>query len=203
MKFSSRLIEEAVEEFAKFPGIGRKSALRHVLFLLKQEIHVTHRFTQALNNLREHIQYCKRCHNVSDEPICEICKNPLRDTSTICVVEQITDLIAIENTHQYNGLFHVLGGVISPIDGISPEKLHINTLIERIKTEPIREVILALNSKMESETTAFYITKKLKDLSIPNLKITTIARGVPIGSELEYTDEVTLGRSILARTIYE
>jgi len=203
MKFSSRLVEEAVNEFAKFPGIGKKSALRHVLFLLRQDNRTTHQFTQALNSLRDNILYCQRCHNIADEPICQICQNPLRDIHIICVVEQITDLMAVENTSQYNGLFHVLGGVISPLDGVNPTDLNIQTLIERVQREPIHEVILALNSKMESETTAFYITRKLKGLALPHLKITTIARGVPVGSELEYTDEVTLGRSILSRTNYE
>jgi recombination protein RecR len=205
MNIPSRLVEDAVNELSKLPSIGKKTALRLVLHLLKEEKEYTHSLTNAINTLRNNIQYCKKCFNISDTPLCSICSSATRDKTTVCVVENITDLLAIENTGQYNGVYHVLGGVISPIEGISPADIKIAELIaevqaEKASGEKIKEVILALNSTMESDTTAFYITKKIKPY---NIKITTIARGVPVGGELEYTDEITLGRSIIARTIYE
>jgi recombination protein RecR len=202
MEYPSKLIENAVNEIAKLPGIGKKTALRLALYMLREEEEVTQSLAVALVDLRTKTQYCRVCHNISDAEICAICANRRRDSSIICVVETVTDLIAIENTSQYKGLYHVLGGVISPIEGIGPGALQIQSLIDRVKAEdtPVREIILALSSTMEGDTTAFFITKKLKD---DDVKITTIARGVPIGSELEYTDEITLGRSILGRKAYE
>ncbi len=202
MEYPSKLIENAVNEIAKLPGIGKKTALRLALYMLREEEEVTQSLAVALVDLRTKTQYCRVCHNISDAEICAICANRHRDSSIICVVETVTDLIAIENTSQYKGLYHVLGGVISPIEGIGPGALQIQSLIDRVKAEdtPVREIILALSSTMEGDTTAFFITKKLKD---DDVKITTIARGVPIGSELEYTDEITLGRSILGRKAYE
>jgi recombination protein RecR len=199
MIFPSKLIEEAVSEFSKLPGIGKKSALRLVLYLLKEEKEATTSLTEALSNLRSNIKYCKECHNVSDNEICSICSSSRRDASTICVVEDMPDVLAIENTGQYNGLYHVLGGIISPLNGIGPSDLKIDSLVARASKQDVKEIILALSPTMEGDTTSFYLTKKLKDLE---LKVTTIARGVPIGGELEYTDEVTLGRSIITRTIY-
>ena len=200
MNFSSKLIEEAVLEISKLPGIGNKTALRLVLHLLKQDEQFTFSLTEALTKLRKDIQYCKHCHYIADKPICEICENKNRDQSMICVVENSQDVIAIENTGQYRGLYHILGGVISPMEGISPSDLKIDSLIERVPHSGVKEVIFALSPTMEGDTTTFYLIKKLK--SFP-LKITTIARGIPIGSELEYADEVTLGRSIITRTNYE
>jgi recombination protein RecR len=199
MIFPSKLIEEAVTEFSKLPGIGKKSALRLVLHLLKEEKEITTSLTDALSNLRSNIKYCKECNNVSDAEICSICSSNRRDSSTICVVEDMPDVLAIENTGQYNGLYHVLGGIISPLNGIGPSDLKIESLVTRATNQEVKEIILALSPTMEGDTTSFYLTKKLKGI---NLKITTIARGVPIGGELEYTDEVTLGRSIITRTIY-
>jgi recombination protein RecR len=201
MNYPSKLVEEAVNEIAKLPSIGKKTALRLVLHLLKQEEAFTQSLTQALTKLRSETNYCVECHNISDTTICNICANRLRDRSVVCVVEDTRDVIAVENTHQYNGLYHVLGGVISPIEGISPSELNIESLVQRISQHPeIKEVILAISATMEGDTTAFYITKKLQPF---NVKVTTLARGVPVGSELEYTDEVTLGRSILSRVKYE
>lgn len=201
MHFSSKLIEEAVNEISKLPGIGKKTALRLVLFLLKEDKESTLSMTEALVNLRTKILYCSTCHNISDAPVCSICSSPKRDQGTICVVENIPDVIAIENTAQYFGTYHILGGVISPIEGVGPADLTIDSLLNRVKdNQETKEIILALSSTMEGDTTSFYITKKLKDLPV---KISTIARGVPVGGELEYTDEITLGRSILRRTAYE
>ncbi len=201
MNYPSKLVEEAVNEIAKLPSIGKKTALRLVLHLLKQEEAFTQSLTQALTKLRTETNYCAECHNISDTTICNICANKLRDRSVICVVEDMRDVIAIENTHQYNGLYHVLGGVISPIEGISPNELNIDSLIRRVSQHvEIKEIILAISATMEGDTTAFYITKKLQPFHV---KVTTLARGVPVGSELEYTDEVTLGRSILSRVKYE
>jgi recombination protein RecR len=198
MAYSSKLIEQAITEVAKLPGIGKKSALRIVLHLLRQEPIETNLLARGLENLRENIKYCTVCYNISDEDICAICSSHKRDESLICVVEDIRDVMAIENTEQYYGRYHVLGGIISPIDGIGPEELNIETLVTRIDgNNEIKEVIVALPSTMEGDTTAFYLTKRLQNSSV---KITGIARGVPVGSELEYTDEVTLGRSILNRT---
>jgi recombination protein RecR len=201
MQFSSKLIEEAVNEISKLPGIGKKTALRLVLFLLKEDKESTLALGEALVNLRTKIQYCEVCHHIADNKICGVCASPSRDHSTICVVEDIPDVMAIENTAQYAGTYHILGGVISPIEGVGPSDLNIESLVARVAQEgKIQEVILALSGTMEGDTTAFYITKKLKPFPV---KITTIARGVPVGGELEYTDEVTLGRSILRRTAYE
>lgn len=202
MNFPSRLVDDAVNEISKLPGIGKKTALRMVLFLLKEEENTTKTLAEALVNMRNNIKYCRQCFNISDDNTCSICLNKNRDQSVLCVVENTSDVLAIENTAQFNGLYHVLGGVISPIEGISPSDIKIQELLERTHSEnsEVKEVILALNSTMEADTTAFYITKKLKDT---NIKMTTIARGVPIGSELEYTDEVTLGRSILSRINYQ
>lgn len=202
MEFPSKLIEEAVQQFSQFPGIGKKTALRLVLFLLKQEKDSTTRFTEALNNLRQNIRYCKECHNISDHEICSICSSHRRDKSVICVVEDIHDVLAIENTSQYNGLYHVLGGIISPMEGIGPDELHIRSLVDRVNAtdSEVTEIILALSATMEGDTTSFYISKKVAGKEI---KVSTIARGIPFGGELEYTDEITLGRSILTRVNYE
>ncbi|MTI23174.1 recombination protein RecR [Fulvivirga sp. RKSG066] len=201
MEYPSKLIENAVSEIAKLPGIGKKTALRLALNLLKEDKQYTQSLTLALDDLRNKIQYCKECQNISDTDVCNICASHRRDKSIVCVVEDTRDVIAIENTSQYTGLYHVLGGVISPIDGIGPSELTVELLIDRVKAEnsEIKEVIFALSPTMEGDTTAFYLTKRLKEY---NLKVTTIARGIPIGGELEYTDEITLGRSILSRTTY-
>ena len=201
MQFPSKLIEEAVSEISKLPGIGRKTALRLALHLLKQNKETTEDLSNALKKLRTEIRYCKTCFNISDGEECNICTSIHRDGSTICVIEDLPDVLAIENTAQYFGLYHVLGGIISPIDGISPSDLNIEPLIQRVDEAngSIKEIILALSPTMEGDTTAFYITKKLNDFPV---KISTIARGIPIGNNLEYTDEVTLGRSIVSRTNY-
>ncbi|HKI88018.1 MAG TPA: recombination mediator RecR [Draconibacterium sp.] len=199
-KYPSRLLENAVNEFAKLPGIGRKSALRLVLHLLRQDANEVTAFGKSLIQLRNEIKHCKICHNISDNDTCQICSNPARNNSVICVVENIRDVMSVENTHQFNGLYHVLGGIISPMDGIGPADLEIDSLIERIEKEEIIEIILALSTTMEGDTTNFYIYRKLKGKEV---KITTLARGVSIGDELEYTDEITLGRSLLNRVSYE
>lgn len=200
MEFSSKLIENAVREIAKLPGIGKKTALRLVLHLLKQDLKATQDLSQALTRLREDIKYCQQCYYIADEDLCQICANTQRDQSLICVVESSQDVMAIENTHQYRGLYHILGGVISPMEGISPSDLNIPPLMERVKNPEVKEIIFALSPTMEGDTTTFYLSKKLR----PEVeRISTIARGVPIGSELEYTDEITLGRSITTRTLYE
>lgn len=198
MEYPSKLIAQAVEEIAKLPGIGKKTALRLALHLLRQEQVEVKNLSSALLNLRENTQYCTQCHNISDATICAICSSTKRDVSVLCVVEDTRDVMAIENTGQYNGLYHVLGGVIMPINGIGPSQLTIDSLIERVSTTNgvIKEVIMALPGTMEGDTTAFFIGKKLADRPV---KITNIARGVPVGSELEYTDEITLGRSIMNR----
>jgi recombination protein RecR len=201
MEFPSKLIARAVDEMSRLPGVGKKTALRFVLYLLKENNDTTRSLTGALAEMRENIRYCSRCYNISDEEICAICSNPRRDQSMICLVEDLRDVLAIENTSQYQGVYHVLGGVISPIDGVGPDDLNIAPFIERLKNSgEVKEIILALSPTMEGDTTSFYLTKKLKDL---DLRITTIARGVPIGGELEYTDEITLGRSIITRTDYK
>ncbi len=197
--YSSTLLDNAIKEFAKLPGIGRKTALRLVLHLLRQSNEEVESFGNAFITLRNNIQYCKRCHNISDTEICQICADQRRDSSTICVVENINDVISIENTQQFKGLYHVLGGVISPMSGIGPSDLSIDMLVDRVQTESIKEVILALSPTMEGDTTNFYLYKKLSPF---NVEISTIARGVSIGDELEYADEITLGRSILNRTPY-
>lgn len=203
MNFPSKLIENAVNEISKLPGIGKKTALRLALHLLKQKESVTEELTLALNALRKDVNYCQSCHNISDATICSICASGRRDKSIICVVEDIPDVLAIENTSQYNGLYHVLGGVISPIQGIGPDDLKIESLLQRItsasESEKVEEVILALPATMEGDTTSFFITRRLKEHGV---KVSTIARGIPIGGELEYTDEITLGRSILTRVNY-
>lgn len=203
MNFPSKLIEDAVAEISRLPGIGKKTALRLTLHLLKQKEPVTVSLTDALLKLRTEIRYCIHCHNVSDNEVCSICDGTKRDKGVICVVEDLPDLLAVENTNQYSGLYHVLGGVISPIQGIGPEEINIESLLKRIEKPPtgqaVVEVILALPGTMEGDTTAFYLTRKLQDKGI---NISTIARGIPVGGELEYTDEVTLGRSILTRIKY-
>jgi recombination protein RecR len=200
MNYPSKLIENAVNEIAKLPGIGRKSALRLVLHLLKEDETTTISLAEAIINLRTKINYCQQCHNISDEAICSICSSQKRDRSLICVTEDTRDVLAIENTSQYHGLYHVLGGVISPVEGVGPSDLKVASLLERLSKGDTKEVILALSPTMEGDTTAFYLTKKLKEFPV---KISTIARGIPIGGELEYADEITLGRSILGRTSAE
>ena len=197
--FSSSLLDSAVNEISKLPGIGKKSALRLVLHLLRQDEGVAVALGEAIIKLRKEINYCKVCHNISENEICEICSDEKRDKSTVCVVENIKDVISIENTRQFNGVYHVLGGIISPIDGISPNDIEIESLVERVKTGNVKEIILALSTTMEGDTTNFYIFRKLAGCDV---KISILARGVSIGDELEYTDEVTLGRSILNRTLF-
>ena len=199
--YSSRLLEKAVSEFSRLPGIGRKTALRLVLWMLRQEESDVEQFTDAITNLKNEIKYCHTCHNISDSDICPICSDPRRDASTVCVVENVQDVMAIENTQQFKGLYHVLGGIISPMDGIGPGDIEIESLVNRVAEGNVREVILALSPTMEGDTTNFYIYRKLAPYA--NVKISIIARGVSVGNELEYTDEVTLGRSILNRTIFE
>ena len=193
-------MERAVESFSQLPGVGRKTALRLVLHLLRQPLEDVDSFTDAVTRVRHDVKYCKVCHNISDTDICSICSDPRRDGSVVCVVENIQDVLAIENTQQYHGLYHVLGGIISPMDGIGPHDLSIDSLVERIDTGEVKEVILALASTMEGDTTNFYISRKLKDKDV---KLSIIARGISVGDELEYTDEVTLGRSILNRTPFQ
>ncbi|MDX1912126.1 MAG: recombination mediator RecR [Saprospiraceae bacterium] len=199
MTFSSQLIEKAVEAFAGLPGIGRKTALRLVLHLLKQDKSTTEAFSAALLSMREGIRECRQCHNLSDHEICQICADPRRDRSLVCVVENIRDLMAIEDTHQFRGLYHVLGGVISPIEGVGPSDLNIDSLAQRAQQGEIREAIMAISPTIEGETTIFYISKKLQPFGI---QISAIARGVSFGGDLEYADELTLGRSIVTRTPY-
>ena len=197
--YSSKLVEEAVTELSKLPGIGKRTAMRLALHLLKQEVSFSERLGSSIINMRTSIQFCKRCHNISDQEICEICSNPRRDEKLICIVEDIRDVMAIENTGQFQGLYHVLGGLISPMDGISPSDLTIDKLTSRIKEEEVEEVILALSATVEGDTTNFYIYKQLSEFP---LKISTIARGVAIGDEIEFADEITLGRSIVGRLPY-
>ena len=199
-KYPSKLLENAVNEFSKLPGIGRKSALRLVLHLLRQEASEVSAFGNSLIQLRNEIKHCRVCHNISDTETCRICANPARNNSVICVVENIRDVMSVENTQQYNGLYHVLGGIISPMDGIGPSDLEIESLVKRAGSGEVVEVILALSTTMEGDTTNFYIYRKLKDKDI---RITTLARGVSIGDDLEYTDEITLGRSLVNRVNYE
>ncbi len=199
-EFASRLLENAVSEFAQLPGIGRKTALRLVLYLLKQNEDVATRFGESIIKLRKEIRYCRVCHNISETETCHICANQARDRSTVCVVENVKDVMSIENTGQHHGLYHVLGGLISPMDGIGPQDIEIESLAERVKSGEVREVILALSATMEGDTTNFYIYRKLAPYS--EVKITILARGVSVGNEIEYTDELTLGRSILNRTLF-
>ena len=200
-QYPSQLLERAVQEFSKLPGIGRKTALRLVLHLLRQDADDVAQFADAVGRLVEEVRYCHVCHNISDSDTCPICSDPRRDSSTVCVVENIQDVMAVENTQQFNGLYHVLGGVISPMDGIGPGDLEIDSLVNRVAAGGIKEVILALGSTMEGDTTCFYIFRKLAPYT--DVKLSIIARGISVGDELEYTDEVTLGRSILNRTPFE
>lgn len=200
-QYPSQLLERAVQEFATLPGIGRKTALRLVLHMLSQPVDSVEQFADAIATMRREVKFCSVCHNISDTDICPICADTRRDSSTICVVENIQDVMAIENTQQYHGLYHVLGGLISPMDGIGPADLEIDSLVKRVGDGDVKEVILALSSTMEGDTTNFYIFRKLAPYQ--QLRITVIARGVSVGDELEYTDEVTLGRSILNRTLFE
>ena len=199
-QFSSALLEKAVGEFAKLPGIGRKTALRLVLFMLRRDDADVSQFVDAIAKMKREVKYCKVCHNISDTDVCPICSDPRRDASTICVVENVQDVLAIENTQQFHGLYHVLGGVISPMDGIGPADIEIDSLVDRVAQGGVKEVIFALSSTMEGDTTNFYISRKLADYPV---KLSVIARGISVGDELEYTDEVTLGRSILNRTPFE
>lgn len=196
--YPSQLLEDAVNEFAKLPGIGRKTALRLVLYMLRQDKNTVDLFADAIIRLRNDVKYCSVCRNISDEEICSICSNSGRDAKTICVVENIKDVMVIENTLQYKGLYHVLGGIISPMEGIGPGDLEIDSLVKRVASEDVQEIILALSATMEGDTTNFYLFRKLAGFE--RLKISVIARGVSIGDELEYTDEITLGRSIVNRT---
>ena len=200
-QYPSQLLEQAVQEFSKLPGIGRKTALRLVLHLLRQDDDDVLQFTEAVARMKQEVQYCHVCHNISDSNLCPICSDPRRDAQTICVVENIQDVMAVENTQQFHGLYHVLGGVISPMDGIGPSDLEIESLVERVKEGGVKEVILALSSTMEGDTTNFYIFRKLAPFT--DVKLSIIARGISVGDELEYTDEVTLGRSILNRTPFD
>ncbi len=199
-QYPSQLLEKAVAEFSKLPGIGRKTALRLVLWMLRQDDADIEQFAEAIHRLKHEVKYCHICHNVSDADTCPICADLRRDAATICVVENIQDVMAIENTQQFHGLYHVLGGIISPMDGIGPSDLEIDSLVQRVSEGNIQEVILALSPTMEGDTTNFYIYRKL---SAYDVKISVIARGISVGNELEYTDEVTLGRSITNRTLFE
>lgn len=196
MIFSSSLLENAVNEFAKLPGIGKKTALRLVLHLIKQESNDVSKFSEAIARMREEIKFCNRCHNISDTVLCNICTNHSRKQDMLCVVENIRDVIAVESTQQFNGVYHILGGIISPLDGIGPEQLTIDSLVQRVENEAITEIIFALNANIQGDTTIYYISKRLKNFP---LKITTIARGIAFGGELEYADEMTLARSITNR----
>ena len=196
-QYSSALLEKAVGEFAKLPGIGRKTALRLVLFMLRQGDNDVDQFVNAVSKMKREVKYCRVCHNISDSDVCPICSDHSRDAATICVVENVQDVLAVENTQQFHGLYHVLGGIISPMDGIGPADLEIDSLVSRVAAGGVKEVILALSSTMEGDTTNFYISRKLADYPV---KLSVIARGISVGDELEYTDEVTLGRSILNRT---
>ena len=200
MEFSSKLLENAVYEMSQLPGIGRRTALRLVLHLLKQPEEQTRNLSDALRAVKEEIRFCSNCHNISDVELCEICSNPKRDGTTVCVVEDIRDVMAIENTGQYHGHYHVLGGKISPIEGIGPQDLTISSLVEKVREGDVKELIFALSSTMEGDTTNFYIYKQLDGISI---QTSTIARGIAVGDELEYADEVTLGRSIINRIPFE
>ncbi|MBQ8656765.1 MAG: recombination protein RecR [Prevotella sp.] len=199
-QYPSQLLEKAVEEFSKLPGIGRKTALRLVLYLLRQDTEDVERFAEAVSQMKREVKYCRVCHNISDSDLCPICANPQRDASLICVVENVRDVLAVENTGQFGGLYHVLGGVISPMDGVGPSDLEIESLVSRVAAGGVKEVILALSSTMEGDTTNFYIFRKLASYDV---KLTVIARGIAVGDELEYADEVTLGRSILNRVPFK
>ena len=200
MQLPSTLLENAVAQFSKLPGIGKKTALRLVLHLLKQDVNEVKFFGETISKMRSEIKFCNRCHNISDGDICSTCSNSMRNQNLICVVENIRDVIAIENTQQFNGTYHVLGGIISPLDGIGPDQLNIETLIQRIQKEETQEIIFALNPNIQGDTTIYYIQKKIAPF---HCKVTTIARGIAVGDELEYADEVTLGRSLLNRIPFE
>lgn len=196
-ELTSPLLERAVTEISRLPGLGRKTALRLALYLLRREPEQAEALSRAISEMRQGVRYCTICHNISEEDVCPLCSNPARDTSTICVVETVKDVMSIENTGQFHGLYHVLGGVISPIDGIGPDQLEIDSLVQRVSAGGVKEVILALSATMEGETTDYYIYRKLGTLPV---EITQLARGVSVGNEIEYTDEITLGRSLLNRT---
>jgi recombination protein RecR len=196
MQFSSALLENAVNEFAKLPGIGKKTALRLVLHMLKQDPEKVEHFGEAIIKMRQEIRFCQRCYNVADADICSICANSMRRQELVCVVENVRDVIAIESTQQYSGSYHILGGIISPLDGIGPDQLHIEALIQRVQKEKIEEIIFALNTNIQGDTTIYYIQKKLQSFPV---RVTTIARGIAFGGELEYADEMTLARSITNR----
>ncbi len=198
-EFESRLLEGAVSEISRLPGIGRKTALRLALHLLREDVATSVALGEAIINMRKGISYCRVCHNISETDICPVCADPRRDSSTVCVVENVKDVLIFENTGSYRGLYHVLGGVISPIDGIGPDKLKIDALVTRVANGDIKEVILALGATMEGGTTDYYIYKRLEPY---NIKVTQLARGVSVGNEIEYTDEITLGRSLLNRTLF-
>ena len=200
MQFASKIIEKAIQELSGLPGIGRKTALRLALHILKQPQEKATELGQALIALRKEAKFCRNCHNISDNDTCDICENPRRDAQILCVVEDIKDVIAIESTRQYNGMYHVLGGIINPLMGIGPAQLNIESLLERVKEKPPQEVIFAFSANIEGDTTCFYIAKKLTPLGV---RVSSIARGIPIGLDLEYTDEVTLGRSLLNRTLIQ
>jgi len=198
--YSSQLLEKAVSEFAKLPGIGRKTALRLVLWMLRQDAADVEQFSEAVVRMKREIKYCRVCHNISDSDTCPICADPRRDATTVCVVENVQDVLAIENTQQFHGLYHVLGGITSPMDGMGPADIEIDSLVSRVAEGNIREVILALSPTMEGDTTNFFLYRKLAPTGV---KVSVIARGVAVGNELEYTDEVTLGRSIMNRTLFD
>jgi recombination protein RecR len=200
VEFSSKIIEQAVDAFAQLPGVGKKTALRFVLHVIKQEKHQTDNLSKLINQLKTDLKFCHKCHNISEHEVCEICSNPARDEKIVCVVQDYRDILALENTGLYKGHYHVLGGLISPIEGITPSSLNIETLIQKLARNSVSEVILALNATMEGETTSFYIFRKIAPYSI---KLSTIARGIAVGDELEYTDEVTLGRSIVNRIPFD
>lgn len=204
-QFPSQLLEKAVGEMSKLPAVGRKTALRLVLHLLRKDASQTHALAKALLELRDEVKYCRQCHNISDNDVCEICSNSHRDHSTICVVENVQNVMAVEATGQYRGVYHVLGGVISPMDGVGPSDLHINSLVERVKSGEVKEVIFALNPTMEGDTTNFYISRKLQQLPSSDhpVAMSVLARGIGVGDDLEYADEVTLGRSIVDRVSFK
>ena len=198
-EFQSTLLESAVTELSRLPGIGRKTALRLALYLLRRDTAESDALGNSIIQLRHGIKYCRMCHNISETDMCPLCTDPRRDAATVCVVENVREVLSVERTGSFHGLYHVLGGVISPLDGIGPEMLEINSLVDRVKAGGVKEVILALSPTMEGDTTAFYIYRRLADLDQPGLAVTRLARGVAVGNELEYTDELTLGRSILDR----
>ncbi|MBX3165738.1 MAG: recombination mediator RecR [Bacteroidetes bacterium] len=200
MQLSSKIIEQAVESFAQLPGVGRKTALRYVLHVIKHDTQQANNLSKLITQLKTDLKFCERCHNISEQVICEICSNPTRDSSTICVVQDYRDVLAIENTGLYKGAYHVLGGLISPLEGITPSNLNIESLVSKLAGGDVNEIILALNTTMEGETTGFYIFRKIAPYSV---KLSTIARGIAVGDELEYADEVTLGRSITNRVPFD